>query len=259
MMLRALLLLLLAGCHPLLAQDVYRNPANESGTTLPGHIDFAIWSISTRTGLDMNYVGTTTQHCVPGAITFRSYTLVEWVQEGLPNKSAVTGQCTGGGSVIVINPLYAPASRGIVLHELGHAAGYASHSPDPQDVMHAAVGVDHLLTTTDALNIRAGTPWLLPAAASLCHVEMGPDKDFIIPELAGKRALMDYVGVVGGYQTWTRRYSNVNPSAQGCTGNTQFPSGDVILTDIRSMGANYSGATLQSMGNDTWRLTSLTP
>ena len=238
-----------------IAQDIYRNPANES-PTLPDLIDFAAWSESERTGMDIDVIGTTTEHCVANAITFRAYTYQEWHNEGLPFKGAVTANCNGG-YIIVAHPLF-PAKRGLLLHELQHALGVWRHLPDLYAVGSEITSGSYLMTTTDALAVIEDAAWPLYREPSLCHNELAPDMDLMIPDVGGYEALLDYTPLIadGAVQEhrWTKVYSRPQPHPQDCTNNIMYPNGDVDLTDIRGMEGTYESAEFEYMGGDMWRL-----
>lgn len=229
-----------------LAQEVYRNTQNED-PALSSLIDFAARSLSERAGFDVDVAGTTTQHCVAGAITFRSYTASQWASQGLPAiKEAVTAPCSGGGSVIVLNKGFA-LRREIVIHELGHALGIANHAFSLQSIMYSNPGVGYLVTPSDAQTAISNAAWPLYSAPSLCHVELAPDYDLLIPNIAGKQVLLNFTGS----GSWSVVYSV--PATQSCANNTQHSNGNVTLTDIRGMGGARQEARLKEAGAE-WRL-----
>ena len=251
-----LLALLLAGCHPLLAQPVYINPSNQAHNLEP-LVKFAVWSISERAGINAYYAGTTDAHCENGKIIVRSYTAEEWEATGIGHRAfAFTADC-GTGFIVVFSPYYAP-QQWLVTHEIaGHAMGYFQHSADQYDVMYPyRVNPLRMLTTNDVNNIRANSVWPITRPASLCHIEIDPAKTFIIPSINGLRIVMGYLGVVDGYQTWVQLYTA--RTSQSCP-NTSLSNGIATLNDIRSMSGNYQSATFEYMGGISWRLTSLTP
>jgi len=241
---------------------------------------FAAWSWSERAGFDIEWGGAVSPGsyidcATSGSITVRvtagaSEAAPEFRFTSNPNTIAQALECTNGaGWVVGFNPAFPLATsylRKSVLHEIGHGLGGAGHVNNAYAVMHATdsqAKSQYLLTTTDVEWVLANPEWSTYANPSYCHNELGPDNDIMIPEVLlpndpyAKRALLNYAGPVGGYETWDMVYFSDSPSVKGCTNNTVNQDGTVTLTDVRGQFGNYASGTFQEW-NGQWRLISYT-
>jgi len=263
--------LVLAGLAGLtMAQNVYYNPANAVGS---GHVDlieFAAWSWAERTGMAVEYAGTTTAgECVANAITIRTAVLAEWnmamdaIQATPAERTGFRGftfTCPYGGYTLLLSPHWS-VNRITILHELGHGLRGFGHTGAYFAAMNAAAAAEALITDWDIDFILASPDWPVPFAASYCHVEVANDMDLMISEIDDRRVRLNYEGSVDGHHTWGAAMNEIiYDSGPGCTNATLHSNGDVTLADIRSEAGNYSAAYLQYMpATNKWRLTSLTP
>jgi len=271
----------LAACKSVVAQDAYVMAGQSPDLTT--WTQFAAWSINERAGFDVDYMGTApsnTGHCsIPGSILFDivptthpNYQYFSFATD--PNSVEQSLLCllndttpqrmwtVGFNPNLPLAPQYL---RKVVLHGMGHALGGNGHTNNIYSVMYATMSAgssEYLYTTTDVEWMLTSPQWAAIASPSYCHNELAPDNDLMIPEvvLSGTRtrALLDYVGVVGGYHTWGVNYTSTSPSPKGCTNNSQDGSGNIVLSDVRGMATSYSSATLQPWGGQ-WRLIGFAP
>jgi hypothetical protein len=246
-------------------------------------VQFAKWSWEQRAGFDIDWGGSISALSYADCTTATTITVrttagaseanPEFRFVSNPTTIAQTAECTNGAGtanrmfVTGFNPgfpLPAQYLRKSVLHEVGHMLGAVGHHSNVYGVLFATDSIlksDYLLTTSDVELVLSSPAWSTYASPSYCHNELASDNDLMIPEvvLGGTRtrALLNYVGVVGGYHTWGVNYTSDSPSPKNCSNNSQDGSGNITLTDVRGMSGSYASATLQPYGGQ-WRLIGFT-
>jgi hypothetical protein len=128
----------------------------------------------------------------------------------------------------------------------------STHLEDRYTVMNQAPVKVSAITELDASAGVRYARWPLHHEPSYCYVELLPNLDLYIPDIAGSRVQLSYDGMVHGNHTWTLR--STAPATNECTNTKLLPGGGAWLHDVRGQFEHYESAQLEYLGRDTWRL-----
>lgn len=217
-------------------------------------LEYAIWSWSERSGMDIRYAGDTQDRGDPrsGVITVRWADQQEINQAGGNERTVATTQyyhAAGSrlmtGAIILLNRARTDLSETCwqtgAIHELGHALGVNTHHPDTDALMHATqYHCRYALTHRDSDMVLA--------SRQSCHVELTREGDLYIPSIAGQSA---YLSRVGTQYRW--ELTDLRPATETCESGTVDGSLNLDLPDVRGVDAQYR-VRLQWAGDDQWTL-----
>jgi hypothetical protein len=230
--------------HSSYGQSIYSD-----GSTPDSMIQYSAWAWSTRSGMRVSYAGRSAAACVPGAILVRLAGPGEWPYTD-PKIRAAASDCGGG---FLIRYPTAPDLQAI-LHETGHTlfAYWSLFNPSHLSDAGALMYSDPSVPTITQQDVLRGSPrWPVPDTASLCHVELMPDYALMIPDIAGYRVVMRYLGAM----EWAVESATANTGGVQCdnalTGNV------ADLPDVRGPTERYRAVLEESGG--VWRLVMAVP
>lgn len=237
------------------AQTVYVDSNTDVATA-----QFVVWSWKLRSGMNVTYGGISSNACENNAIIIRKAYAGEWPYPP-GSVQASTGVCGTGGY-----RAYYPTSITLqaMSHELGHALENYVTGADPLICSPHTCDPGALMFSNPAIwaisqaDITRGTPrWPVVNTPNLCYVELQPNLDLYVPEIAGYRVMLKYNGIVGGQHTWINGNTTTNPAPQGCTTAT-LSGNTATLTDVKGYPNLHYSAVLVS-GPSGWTATSITP
>ncbi len=237
--------------QPSLATQIYVYDKN--GAIPLDKLQYSLWDLSERTGIELTYGGVVAVGYVPDSIVVRVGSFQEWDNLKADANAAQTHD--DAGCEIVFNPYYIlfhEFSQGLLLHEISHCAGFWPHLSDPIDTLFPIAG-EYGLTQSDSLAILAHPTWPPARPPSLCHAVLDADWNLLIPEISGFRAKLVYVGE----NTWKVQASGLTPNPQGCAG-FKVENGKAILPEVKLYGGMRYSAVLESVDTG-WRLVSALP
>ena len=210
-------------------------------------VEYAAWSLSQRTGLDIQPAGFGPAD-VNGTIHVRVVTALEAFEAGMGFSAAAyvtawTYTATGEIARIEFNILENEADTlterliRIAVHEMGHAVGIRGHSPDERDVMFAVTESDYRYT------LASGDIALLSTEYSVnrCFAELDMSGNAYVPAIEGYGAEL----ITTGAGTFT--LGSVSDPGETCSG--AIDGTVVTLYDVRSMDGRYR-VELDMLGPD---------
>lgn len=241
-----LIYILVSLAPAVLAQDVYWNPANSVGSGHESMIQYAAWSSAGRAGMDVYYAGqTSAAECEANAITVRTAVEAEWLAAGAAagfTAAEYTGfrgftfVCPYGGYTLLLSP-YWPVNQTTILHELAcHGLRGYGHISD-QDALCAGSAPEFaMISPPDVAYIGNSSDWPIVGTPDPCYQEYLPYQQVMIPEINGKRVILEYIGYSGGYQTFAK--VSEHPSPVTCS-NATYNGTEAILSDVEVYGLGY--------------------
>ncbi len=232
---------------PAVGQKVY--VYNQNGSIPLDKLQYSLWDLSERTGIELTYGGVVGVGYVPDSIVVRVGSFEEW---GSLRADALASQTHWPdlGCEIVFNPYYVllfPIAQGLISHEAAHCFGAWQHLPDPVNTLYPTAG-EYGITQRDALAILAAPTWAPTKPPSLCHAVLDRDWNLLIPEISGFRAKLKYLGD----NTWKLEASGINSAPQGCSG-FKVENGRATLPDVRLYGGLLYSVVLEHIAGN-WKL-----
>lgn len=250
--------------------DVYFNPVNSPAPTgvTEDAIQYALWSWSQRTGIDIRWKGLTDQLEIEGAIIvlwgvkedFARYDItgLKYLQmRGIAARQpSIDG--TYKWAKVFFNDRYWPESGVIgrremvtVVHELGHALG-AEHLEQKDSVMSTNLASLHPysygLRCADFMPIQQG--------GSHTFIELTREYDLVIPCVQGQFADLQYIGD-GNTHKWRLRSLREagEHQVESAVGPVDLEKPDLVLTDVRGPELKLTRVVLQyDLGCEEWAL-----
>jgi len=210
-------------------------------------LEYALWSWSERTGLDISYGGKaeTVAEGSSRIVTVKFSDDLGAFTQGNTQYWFYPDSGILAGAVISLNRLYFSSldqcAIQTIVHEVGHSIGFR-HTDSTDDVMHpyGATGCRYSLSRNDVA--------LSPYSRSDCFVELTAEGDLYIPDIQGRRvSLKKQEGFV-----W--QIESIADNAQAnCLSASVDESLALTLLDIRTVDARYQ-AWFEFIGGDQWRL-----
>lgn len=261
--------------------EIVYNSTNIAHSETEGYIDFACWLWSLRTGVDLEYGGTTSANWPSGSgqVLVRMATVAEWNQFVVPRvgngSSAATLETTNDSKVIWFNPNKPVDDRyfNLIQHEIGHVLDYEEpglgtryHSQNAEDLMHEVVYDANHLTITDAVGVIDNTTLPIANTPDKRSAVLMPDMDIFHPHFNKQNdpifnfntaVWLDYDEdsfATTGYHEWEiGRITGANTNGQ--PSEDDYLDGNIVhLGVILSPDVEYQNVQLEVIGANTLRL-----
>lgn len=229
---------------------LYHNPAGSplAPDTAEAVLRYAAWSWSQRTGLIIDYMGTTTQAQIDGAIVVRWISALDMIlSRGVFTRAYTSNRYYPHSNELVSSEIILKASdwsgslynarrdAQTLIHEMGHAIGINGHSDNVSAVMYPSQQSGRYALTVYDVRMAG-------YQQHICHAELTPHGDVYIPAIMG--AGVTLTPVDGLFHI-----SHEHHSGEICSGS--FDGQRVTINEVRAFDATYHDAVLVQH-NDGW-------